>query len=57
MGEMRIIRKKTKIVLDSESSSYRIRVSIGIALKSPMKRVRQNECLTVGCIEFNLSNI
>ena len=46
-----------KIVRDSESSSYRIGVSIGIALKVPVKRVRHNESLTVGSIEFHLSSI
>ena len=46
-----------KIVRDSESSSYRIGVSIGIALKGPVKRVRHNGILTVGCIEFDLSSI
>ena len=49
--------QKTKIVRVSESSSYRIGVSIGLALKGPVKRVRHNESLTVGCIEFYLLSI
>ena len=28
-----------------------------IALKGPVKRVRHNESLIVGCIEFDLSSI
>ena len=28
-----------------------------IAVKGPLKRVRHNESLTVGCIEFDLSSI
>ena len=32
-------------------------VSIGIALKGPVKRVRHNESLTMGSIEFDLSGI
>ena len=47
-----IIRNKNE-----NCSSYRIGVSIGIALKGPVKRVRHNESLTVGCIEFDLSII
>ena len=46
-----------KIVRDSESTSYRIGVSIGIALKGPVKRIRHNESLTVSCIELDLSSI
>ena len=44
-----------KTVRDSESSSYRIGVSMGIALKGPVKRVRHNESLTVGCLIKYLS--
>ena len=46
-----------KIVRDSENSSYPMGVSTGIALKGPVKRVRHNESLTVGYIEFDLSRI
>ena len=46
-----------KIARDSESTSYRIGVSIGIALKGPVKRIRHNESLTVSCIELDLSSI
>ena len=39
MGDKELLGYKTKIVRDNESSSYRIGVSIGIALKGPVKRV------------------
>ena len=57
MGTTGLLGTKTKIVRDSESSGYRIGVSMEIALKGPVKRVRHNESLTVGCIEFDLSSI
>ena len=37
-----LLETKTKIVRDSESSNYRIGVSIGIPLKGPVKRVRHS---------------
>ena len=52
-----LLETDTKIVLDSGSSSYRIGFSIGIPPKGSMKRVRHNESLPLGCIEFNLSRI
>ena len=52
-----LLRTKTKIIRDSEISSYQIGVSIGIALKRPVKRVRHSESLAVGCMEFDLSSI
>ena len=52
-----LLGTKTKIIGDSESSSYRMGVSIGIALKRLLKRIRYNESLTVGSTEFNLSSI
>ena len=52
-----LLGTKTKIVRDSESSSYRMGVSIGIALKGLLKRVWHNESLTMGSIEFDLSSI
>ena len=56
MGDKELLGYKTKIVRDNESSSYRIGVSIGIALKGPVKRVWHNKRLPVGCIEFDLSS-
>ena len=56
-GTRGLLGTKMKIVRDSKSSSYRIGVSIGIALKGPVKRVRHNESLTVSCIELDLSSI
>ena len=53
----KLLGTKTKIVRDSESSSYRIEGSIGIALKGLLKRVRSNESLTVGSTEFDLLSI
>ena len=47
----------TKIVWDSESSSYQTGISLEIPLKRPEKGVRHNESLTVGCMEFKLSSI
>ena len=38
-GTRGLLGTKMKIVRDSESSSYRIGVPIGIALKGPVKRV------------------
>ena len=52
-----MLRTKTKIVQDSKSSSYRIRVSIGIALKGLAERVPDNESQIVVCIQFDLSSI
>ena len=46
-----------KIVRDSGRSSYRIGVSMGIAQRRPVKRVRHNKSLTVGCVELDLSSI
>ena len=48
MGSRNFLEWKTKIVWDSDSSTCPIGVSIGIALKKLVKRVRHNECLTVG---------
>ena len=48
---------KKKTVWDSESSSYQTGVSLEIPLKRPEKRVRHNEGLTVGRMEFILSSI
>ena len=56
-GSRVFLGSKTKIVRDSDSSTCPIGVSIGIALKGLVKRVRHNECLTVGYIEFKLSSI
>ena len=45
-----LVGTKTKIVQDSESSTYQVGVSSGIPLKRPEKRVRHNRSLAVGCI-------
>ena len=52
-----LLGTKTKIIGDSESSSYRMGGSIGIALKRLLKRIRYSQSLTVGSTEFNLSSI
>ena len=52
-----LLGTKTRIVRDSESSSYQTGVSLEIPLKRPEKGVRHNESLTVGCMEFILSSI
>ena len=56
-GDKRIIKTKNKIFRDSKSLSYRTGVSIGVVPKGLVKRVRENESLTLGFFEFDLSNI
>ena len=53
----RLLGTKTKIVRDSNISSYKIGVSTVIPLKRPVKRVRHSESFTVGCMGFDLSSI
>ena len=38
-----ILGSKAKIVQDSKSLSYQIRISIGLALERPLKRVQHNK--------------
>ena len=53
----KVLGIKANIAPDNESLSYRIGVSIGIAMKEPVKRVCYNKRPTVGCIQFDLSSI
>lgn len=57
MGTRGLLRTKMKIFRDSKSLSYRTGVSIGVVPKGLVKRVRENESLTLGFFEFDLSNI
>ena len=64
IGDKRIIRNKNEICLRQKEfklsnfiQEFSIEVSIAIALKGLVKRVRQNKSLTVGCIEFDLWSI
>ena len=64
IGDKRIIRNKNEICLRQKEfklsnfiQEFSIEVSIAIALKGLVKRVRQNKRLTVGCIEFDLWSI
>ena len=46
-----------KFFRDSKSSSYRTGFSIGVVPKALVKRVRENESLTLDFLELDLTNI
>ena len=57
MEDKRIIRNENENPSSWRELELSIDVCVGTALKELVKRVRQNESLKLGWIEFNLSSI